>query len=76
MNVERFGGVGVLVSVGLHVGVVLGFVSSHDSSAPLPAPSILRFEVIEPEKPKPVVPPKPTETTAAKANVPRPLASR
>jgi TonB family protein len=74
MNVERFGGVGVLVSVGLHVGVTLGFLSSHDPSAPAPAPSIVRFEVIEPEKPKRVPPPKPTETTRAKANVPRPLA--
>lgn len=74
MNVERFGGVGVLVSIGLHVGVALGFVAGRDGRSPAPAPSIVRFEVIEPEKPKALPPPKPTETTATKANAPRPLA--
>jgi protein TonB len=73
-SVERFGGVGVLVSVGLHMGVAVSFLAGENPSGPPPAPSVVRFEVIEPEKPKPLPPPKPTETTATKASAPRPLA--
>lgn len=74
MNVERFGGVGVLASVALHACVGLGFLSRATASAPAPPPSVVRFEVIEPEKPKPPPPPKPTERPSPKENAPRAVA--
>lgn len=75
MNIERFGGVGVLASVALHACVGLGFLARATANAPAPLPSIVRFEVVEPAKPRPPPPPpKPKSPAEPTENAPRAVA--
>jgi hypothetical protein len=66
MNAERFTAIGLGASVLLHVAGAIVLSVRSELVAPAPAPSVVRFEMFEPEKKVPTPEPKSTGSTPAK----------